>query len=535
MANREAILDQNPDVTNVVPQNPDALAAGIASVGAQAAEANEQSKLLVYGSQMHAQFKGLDAQFRMQYADTPNDPQGLKDLQAARQQISDNLGQNISSLYSRQWQDKTAELGAQSDATNEMWSVHQNYHNAINNTNTAMQNYLQLGNQDGKAYGASGQSDGAGVLNFLTARQQMESAVTPILGNDKAGAMLRNFNADYVKSFVAGVAETNPQQALSLINDPNVQAHFSTQDRDDMVQVIARVQKSQQLAQQLSVTKNNSQLGDVVNDPQADYYQKRAQIDQLDMAGSVTPAAAAQARRVIKSSADLDTQTDTPVMASLISRVYDLNASAATNGADYLRGVRDLQTEILQHQADGSLTAPDASKLNRQLTTLTSAKLASATQSVGNEFYEANQKFQALPPEFRGDATRQLFYAGDGKNFTAQQYGQAALGIIDNINAKRRSAAQQTIQQTSQSDAEMLKQIKATPADVTATAKKYNISEQEVINQLRQARLNKQGQKRPGKVTVSSSASDEGDMPARAPQPAPDSDLAPGENDSEAE
>lgn len=531
MANR----DFDPDVptVNVVPKEPSNLLLGIAAIGEQAAEASENSKLLMYGAQAHAQFKAVDAQYRQQFADNPNAPEATKWLQDQRQQISDKLGGQLSPLYQRQWQSKVTELGAQSDVSNEMWGFHQNYRNAVNNTNVAYKTYLDVGNQDGKAYGVSDATDGGNIMNFLGARQTITDHSVPFIGADKTNELVKNFDADYVKSFVAGVAETSPQKALGLLNMPEIQQHFTTMDRDDMLQVVKRTAKAQQMMQSMSVTTNDGQLNDLVNDTQTTYYEKRAKIDQLDLAGAISPTAAGKARRVIKSSSDLDAQTDTPVMASLVNQIYDLNANASTNGEDYLRGVRNVQEQILDMQAEGKLTAPDAGKMQNQVRTLTSAKLASATQSVGLQFYDANQKFNILPPEFRGDATRQLFYASDGKNFSPQQFVATAQGIIDGINQKRRAAAQDAIKQVSQTDAQMLQELKATPADIEETAKKYHISTDEVIRQLRQKRLNKGAPARAGRQTRSTGG--EEDLPAASSgsPAAPVSDEPPINPDNE--
>lgn len=489
MANRD--LDFNQQVTQVTPVEPNSLPVAIAEVGAKVADQAEQSKLLVNGAQAHVAFKQLDAQFRTQYAGDPNNADGLQKLAEDRATITENLGGNISSLYQRQWQNKTTELAASSDVSNEAWATVQNRRNVVSNVNTSIKTYTDMANKDGLAFGQSDMTDGAQALNYLTARQNIEQFGNANIGSEKTQALLKDFNADYVKSFVSGVAETSPMKAAQLLQDPNIISHFTTNERDDMASQIEKVKKSQELQKQLTTTASNSQLPDIVNDPNSTYYEKRAAIDQMDMAGSVTPKAASQARRVIKSSADLDSQTDTPVMADVINKVYDLNANSNTNASDYLRGVQNLQETILEKQGNGQLTAIDAGKLNKQITDLTSKRLSDATQNVGNTFYESNQKFNVLPPEYRGQATRQLFYASDyaksttGQDFTKEQYNQKALAIIDNIQQSRRTAALATVHATTQSDPVFLKSINASPSDVTATAKAHGISEGEVIRQLR--------------------------------------------------
>jgi hypothetical protein len=178
-------------------------------------------------------------------------------------------------------------------------------------------------------------------------------------------------------------------------------------------------------------------------------------------------------------------------MADIINQVYDLNVNASLNAGDYLRGVKNLQEKILEKQASGELTAPDAGKLNRQLSTLSNKRIAEATQQVGNEFYDANQKFNTLPPEFRGQATRQLFEISDGKDFTKEQYAAQANAVLDGINQKRRENALKVANNSSVNDANLLKSLKLTSADVTETARIHNITEAEVMRQIRMHIANK--------------------------------------------
>ena len=84
--------------------------------------------------------------------------------------------------------------------------------------------------------------------------------------------------------------------------------------------------------------------------------------------------------------------------------------------------------------------------------TLTSARVSTATKDVGMQMYDATQQFNVLPPEERGNATRQLFYATNGQmdKLSPEAYEQltktSAQKIIDDVNQKRRATAIQATQ-----------------------------------------------------------------------------------------
>lgn len=482
MADRN--LNFSPDVTNVTPELPDnSIINAVSGIADNIAEQSAQTKALASIAATQVKFRQLDSQFRLQYAADPTNPQGLKDLTAQRQAFVNETATNVPAMTQRAYTEKSIDLGASSDASNALWTTHQQVRNTVSNMQATRVTYLNEANSSGRDFAASGNVDLSTALNYLGANQSIQDFANPVLGADKTAAFLKTFNSDYVKSFVAGVAEISPQRAAALLDDPNIKDHFSTQDRGDMVDLIARTQKQQVLAKNLQTTNGDAGLSDIVNNSDTNYFEKRAAIDTLDMQGSISSKAASAARRVIKSSDNLDTITDTPVMADIINKTYDLNANK-NKPSDYLMGVQDLHQQILEKQASGELTAQDANKLAKTVTNLTSAKLADATTSAGHQFRAANDQFKALPPEYRGDATRQLFYASFGQNMTPDQLSNQANVIIDKINQSRRSDALSTVSRIG-SDDTFLKSLGYTQEQVAIAAKNKGISPQAVVQALR--------------------------------------------------
>lgn len=503
MANRPDNF--SPTVTNVVPEEPNtaSLTNMVLAVGDKLADASAQTKALQATAQTSAAFRGLDQKFRQQYADDPTNAQGLQDLQQARKDVVDKLGDGVPTLVMRDYTNKTIELGQQSDVSNELWTGRQQGRNAVNQLQTAQQSYYLQANTAGRQFAANGGGDINDALGFIQANASMQQFANPVLGADKTGAVLKNFNSNYVKSFVSGVAESHPQLAASLLQDDNIKQHFTTQDLGDMADLIKRTNRQQALTQSLQIVQNNSAVPDLVNNPNLSYFEKRAQLDQWDMQGAIGKDVAASARRYIKSSDDLDAQTDTPVMSGIISKIYDLNENTSLKQSDYLKGVNDIQEDIMNRQASGSLTGGDAQKLNKEMTTLTQKRVADATKAVGNHFGAVNKKFDTLPAEYRGQATRQLFNNSYGQNMSQQQLGNTADLIIDGINKQRRTDALGAIARSTNDDV-FLQATGYSRDQVKQTAANRGISEAQVIQTLR----DKYTKKRP---QVRSVAPDQGD------------------------
>lgn len=485
MANRD--LDFSPQVTSVTAEDPQdsALTAG-AEVLDQIGQVSAKAKALNAASQTSLAFRQLDQQYRMSAASNPNDPQALADLQQSRADVITAQGQNVPSIAMREYQQQTIELGKASDVSNKLWSTKQMVRNASADIQVSYKNNLQQASLDGQQFANSGSpaTEIEGALHYAQLNQMMSQFATPVIGAEKTAQYLKNFQQDYTKTFVAAVAENNPQMANALLEQDAIKQHFTPQDINDMSALVQRTTKQQALIKSGQITKNDSGLNELVNDQEKSYYEKRSAIDEMDMSGAISPKAASAARRVIKSSDDLDTQTDTPTMADLINQTYDLNANAKLEPGDYLIGVQNLHQQILEKQATGDLTARDAAKLTREVNNLTGSKEGEATTSVGNNFYSANQKFNALPPEFRGDATRQLFYASQGQNMTDQQLNAHAGAIIDKINKQRVDNMKATVAKVGD-DSAFLKTLGYTDAQVQEAAKNKGISVQQVIQALR--------------------------------------------------
>lgn len=531
-------LDFSPTVTSVTAKMPDQGAIeGAADLADTIAQQSANSKALNASAQTALAFRQLDAQYRESTAGNPNDPEALKSLQSARQQIVSNIGQQVPAIASREYQTKAITLGESSDKMNELWGMHQQMRNADDDLVTANDTHLKIANMAGQQFGADSGDMGNlnSVLNYEGAQQDIKQFVVPVIGAPKAEEYLKDFSSNWVKSFVAGVAEKSPQMAATMLDRPEIAEHFTSQDIGDMADVIKKTARQQQLIQSMQTTKADGSLTDIANDPNTSYFEKRATIDKLDATGAVSPKAASAARRVIKSTEDLDSQTDTPAMADIINKTYDLNANASTSADDYLTGVKNIHQNVLEAQANGTLTGADAAKVTRQVNDLTGKKLSDATNTAGMEFYDANQKFNDLPPEYRGQATRALFYAGQGQNWTPQQYSNQATQITQQINTQRRQQAMKTVSGVPQGDTDFLKSINASPADVQETAAKHGLSAQQVILRLRADEVAKQRAKQNGvkKIVGGDEGGDENDDHIEIPKKA--SALTPTDNIDEME
>lgn len=481
MANRD--LRDYRSETQVIASKPVDYAGIAQDIGDKVIAQSQEAKINENISAAQLELGQLNNQYRM---DNQGDPfGGLEKLKSDRDAIFNKYGEGISPYFKGEWQKSTQRLADHNDALNQAWGYKQSAINSKVSLGVSMKNNYDSANIAGQQFGAGTETEVGALLNYADSHNQLAEFGNKHLGEAPTATLMKDYNKDYMKSFISGVAETSPEKAAKLLDDPSVKDKFTTDERGEMIGVISKVKKQQELQDSLQQTVNTGQVSDIVNDDNKTYYQKRLEIDSLEFKGSIPNKIASQARRVLTSQKDIDAVTNTDTMSSIITKIYDVNTLKDTSSADYLKGVQNIHDDILDKQANGELSAPDAQKLNNQLKTLTSAKIADATQAVGNDFYDANEKFGALPPEFRGTATRELFYRTNGKDLTPEGYDRYANDVIQGINLDRRQKAIKNVKRSLEPDETFIKGLGYSMDDVNETAAKYNITPADVIKRLR--------------------------------------------------
>lgn len=482
------------------------LMSGAADVGLKIVEISQEAKIAENMSKAQLDLASLDNEYRIKAEADPFNKEFTADYNSRRQMILDGYGSQIDPMFRMQWKDNVQRVTSTSDAQLETWRYRQAATNAKNSIASTMENNYLQANQDGMAYGQSDSATLDNLMNFAVSQKTLTEFAAKNLGPESAKQILKDYQKDYFKSFIAGASHTNPQKAAELLKDKTVGKLFSSDEMDDFDKVIKRNIRAKTIDELLAKTNYGESAMDVVYGD-GDYFTKRNTIDKMELEGKLDNKTAAQARRVLSSEKALNNLTSSEHMSDIINQMYDLNAIQDTNSEDYLTGVRNLRDEILARQSEGKLSAQDAQKLDKQLRSLSAQKVAQSTQRVGINFYDAKEKFNALAPQYRGEAVRELFYRTDGKELSPAELNQHANNIIDEFNKRSRQKVEGKLKQFDAGgyppplqspkpgdkqvplepplafDKEaFMKQHSITPEKLAATAKARNMSEAQVLN-----------------------------------------------------
>jgi GH24 family phage-related lysozyme (muramidase) len=252
--------------------------------------------------------------------------------------------------------------------------------------------------------------------------------------------------------------------------------------------------KEEREADALQVAKNEADFTDnILDNENLSFEEKILELNKKDVLGQVTDGYGTEARRYLKSQSEADVDNNGDAMAGIVARIYDVNELAERDPKNYLRGLNEIQNDIMKMRSNKELTKKEEQSLKKQIKTLTSPKVAKVATKLNRSFKESKKMFDAqLPVSFRGEAIRELFYATDmeefqdeieGKNKQEIQklYKTKAIEVMDKINRQRRDAATNNTKDITNEDTTLLKNLGYSMEDVRSQAELSGMSEAEVI------------------------------------------------------
>lgn len=248
-------------------------------------------------------------------------------------------------------------------------------------------------------------------------------------------------------------AESDPDGVIQNLKNGayNIKPEYMNDLLGDLEKIKTNTQLMREYEQSVAQNKGEDEATNFIYG-NASYDEKLQYINEQEFLGNISETFAAQARRNIKQfrPESQDSMSTAKSISEVLERAYDLNAGNLSD-ADYLKGIRNLRNDINIMQANGEITTSDATKLNKQLTSLTNKNLAEATQNIAFGYGAAKDYIdKTLPPELQAEAYRDVFYLTADKDTSKmnkaqlnQLYYNAAQEAVQSINAKNRNQALQ--------------------------------------------------------------------------------------------
>lgn len=478
-------IDNRRTVIEQAVKNPSQIPEMAAQVGKDIIRQSQEAKITEGLSKARFELNALDMQYQSDYATDPMG--GMDKYKQARTAIFDKYGKTIDPIFKRGYTNGVVDMTKDNDATMQVWGLRQARKNTVSSINTSMKASFDTANIDGQRFGMSNEEDLGAVLNFADSRNNLQTFGDKNLGEATTGEMLQNYDKDYMKSFVSGVAASNPEKAKRLLARDDVKTMFNDDEVKSFDKVIDRaktVNEKKALGTQMV---GESDIVSIVNNPDADFYQTMLQIDEAELNGKISYKTAMQARRVLNSRDAIEAKTEAPDVTDIVDRVHDAAANADLDDMAFMKEVQNIRADVLNKQASGKLRYSDVRKLNGQIDKLTADRLSDDARDVGKDFRESRATLQtSLPKDYHAEATRQLFMRSEAEPMMSRpKYNAITNQIIDDVNTQRRDTTVKKLQSVQMSDDDFLKSINASMDDVRETARIHNMKEEDVIKRLK--------------------------------------------------
>lgn len=229
MANHEGENNFRSSIQQVPDQSANQLAIGMAEVGQKIIAEGQEAKINENFSKAQLDLQKINQQYQIEYENNPFG--GLEDLKAKREEIFNTYGEEISPFFRKSWQDSTRKLGTQDDMTVETWAYAQTKKNTVKSINTSIKNNLSQAALDGENFGNSDTDEIGSMLNYAQSKSKLASFGDKHLGTTTTTALLEDYDGDYLKTFISGVADSNPLKALRLMERDDVKNSFTRKDQ----------------------------------------------------------------------------------------------------------------------------------------------------------------------------------------------------------------------------------------------------------------------------------------------------------------
>lgn len=174
----------------------------------------EKVKIDTNATKARIELDNFQNQWQLANQSNPDNAQAKADFQTGMQSILDKYGQQISPIAKMEWDVTANKLKSNFDIANNEWAFRQKGENAKLNVAENMNLNLDLAYKNGLQGNIAG-----GWADLDRSYKQLYSYALPALGEIGAKDLLSGYKGDFTTSFVSGMIERDPAEALNFLNE----------------------------------------------------------------------------------------------------------------------------------------------------------------------------------------------------------------------------------------------------------------------------------------------------------------------------
>lgn len=187
----------------------------------------EQQKIKMDTYSVDARIKMNEAtnEWRMANQSNPNNPEALQQLQFTYDNILGEYREQIDPMYRSQWDIQGNKLKGAFDLDNQGWEIKQSQQNVRNDIASSIDNYYKLA----YSYGQNGEMEKA-LVDFTDSYDKLLDYGAKNLGTEDAAMLLKDYRSNFYTSYLDGLVENNPSQALKMLNSKEFYGVLDSRD-----------------------------------------------------------------------------------------------------------------------------------------------------------------------------------------------------------------------------------------------------------------------------------------------------------------
>jgi len=210
MARRD--LTNFQEVGQVAPDLAQNAMGAIFEASAEIATQSEEARMINSFSEFQVKLNELDNKIQLDYQSDPE--KGKKVYLEQFKELSDTYGDNVNPFFKSKWNENILKLRTNAAVGIENWALKQGQENTKNYINNSLKNTFNSAQTAGMKYGETGGNLEA-LLNYDSTVNAMKGMATERLGAERANEAFKTVDADYIKSFVSGVASGSALSSLA--------------------------------------------------------------------------------------------------------------------------------------------------------------------------------------------------------------------------------------------------------------------------------------------------------------------------------
>lgn len=288
----------------------------------------------------------------------PDNPEAKKQLMGTYNSILNGYREQLDPIMRKNWDNVSTRLRTGYDLDNFNWSLKQRQTNTVNRMKDSMKTFYNSAVQ----YGLKGDTQKA-LLELEEGYNQMLDNGARILGAETAAQALNEFQENYALNFINGIAESNPSNALNLLNNNKQIQDLLGANHLTMAKKIAKGMVTQRnYENKLSKFNAEMSLSDAVDKAPSVVDKMKILRDNKDFVSDRFYKARMKA---IENAAGITAQTKE-------DKYYELFEKTIVDYTDPIKSVEartDLLSEIEEAYANGELLEKDARSLKKSMIT----------------------------------------------------------------------------------------------------------------------------------------------------------------------